>query len=205
MLIDRIGFIESELKMPSIEYDLNFLEAGLVDLEGYLLSNELYWHLDAGPPAGDPPYPRMTLGNLFLARTRLSGRRLSSAEQIQLEKANARMQAIRQHWQVAWGQKSAREFSARLRLWRDFLEEYRKKPDENLDRYAYEISRRVVLALLYTEAEGIPAEEVELLFGLDDLLRAAFLRGKFIWSDKLKNSFPEDPYWYLYGTLKEEL
>ena len=191
--------------MPSIEYDLNFLEAGLVDLEGYLLSKELYWHLDAGPPAGEAPYPRMTLGNLFLARARLSGRRLSSAEQIQLEKANARMQAIRQHWQVALGQKSAREFSARLRLWRDFLEEYRKIPGENLDRYAYEISRRVVLALLYAEAEGIPAEEVELLFGLDDLLRAAFLRGKFIWNDKLKNSFPENPYWYLYGTLKEEL
>jgi hypothetical protein len=32
-----------------------------------------------------------------------------------------------------------------------------------------------------------------------------FKPGRFIWSDKLKSSFPESTYWYLYGTLKEEL
>jgi hypothetical protein len=135
--------------MPSIEYDLNFLQAGLEDLEGYLLSKELYWPIDAGAPAGETPYPRMTLGNLFLARARLSGRRLSTAERAQLDHLNKRMQEVRQQWLVAWGQKSVREFGARLRLWRDFLEEYRKNPMENLDRYAYEVNRRVILDLLY--------------------------------------------------------
>jgi hypothetical protein len=191
--------------MPSIEYDLNYLQAGLEDLEGYLLSKELYWPIDASAPPGETPYPRMTLGNLFLARTRLSGRRLSTAERAQLDHLTKRMQEIRQQWLVAWGQKSLREFSARLRLWRDFLEEYRHNPAENLDRYAYETNRRVILDLLFSEAEEKPAEEVELLAGLDELLRAAFKPGKFIWSDKLKSSFPESTYWYLYGTLKEEL
>jgi hypothetical protein len=191
--------------MPSIEYDLNFLHAGLADLEGYLLSKELYWPIDVSQPAGEAPFPRMTLGNLFLAHTRLSERHLSFAERVQMDHLNKRMEAIRQHWLVAWGQKSAREFSARLRLWRDFLEEYRNNSSENLDRYAYEVTRRVVLHLLSSEAQGIPEEELELLNGLDELLRAVFQPGKFIWSDKLKSSFPENPYWYLYGTLKEEL
>jgi hypothetical protein len=191
--------------MPSIEYDLNYLQAGLADLEGYLLSNELYWSIDAGAPAGESPYPRMTLGNLFLAATRLSGRRLSTAERAQLEHLNKSMHAIRQHWLVAWGQKSSREFSARLRLWRDFLDEYRNHPGENLDRYAYEVTRRVILHLLSSEAQDVPEEETDLLNGMDNLLRAAFLPGRFVWNEKLKNSFPENPYWYLYGTLKEEL
>jgi hypothetical protein len=190
--------------MPSIEYDLNYLQTGLADLEGYLLSNELYWAIDVSPPTGETPYPRMTLGNLFLASTRLSSRHLSFAERVQLDDLNKRMLEIRQHWLVAWGQKSAREFSARLRIWRDFLEEYRENPQENLDRYAYEVTRRVVLHFLSSEAEGIPKEETELLTGLDELLRAVFRPGKFIWNNKLKASFPEDPYWYLYGTLKEE-
>ncbi|MFO7623333.1 MAG: hypothetical protein R6V73_03210 [Anaerolineales bacterium] len=191
--------------MPSIEYDLNYLQAGLEDLEGYLLSKELYWAIDASAPTGETPYPRMTLGNLFLARARLSDRRLSTAERVQLDHLNKRIQDVRQQWLVAWGKKSVREFSARLRLWRDFLEEYRKNPTENLDRYAYEVTRRVVLDLLYAEAEEIPAEEVELLAGLNELLRAVFKPGRFIWNDKLKSSFPESTYWYLYGTLKEEL
>jgi hypothetical protein len=140
-----------------------------------------------------------------LARARLSGRRLSTAERVQLDHLNKRIQEVRQQWLVAWGQKSVREFSARLRLWRDFLEEYRKNPTENLDRYAYEVTRRVVLDLLYAEAEEIPAEEVELLAGLNELLRSVFKPGGFIWNDKLKSSFPESPYWYLYGTLKEKL
>jgi hypothetical protein len=191
--------------MPSIEYDLNFLQAGLADLEIYLLSDELYWSIDAAAPAGEAPYPRMTLGNLFLARARLSGRRLSTVERFELENFNKRMQNIHQQWLVAWGKKSAREFSARLRLWRDFLEEYRSKPWNNLDRYAYEVTRRVVLHFLSSEAKEIPAEEIELLAGLDVLLRAAFQPGSFVWSEKLKSSFPESPYWYLYGSLKQEL
>lgn len=191
--------------MPSIEYDLNYIQAGLVDLEGYLLSKELYWPVGATAPAGETAYPRMTLGNLLMARARLSGRQLSAEQRSELERQDKRLQEIRRQWQVAWGQKAAKEFSARLRLWRDFLEEYRKQPQANLDRYAYEVNRRVSLQLLSSEAENVPEEELELLSGLDGLLRAVFVPGQFVWDAELKASFPENPYWYLYGMPKEEL
>lgn len=191
--------------MPSIEYDLKYIQAGLVDLEGYLLSKELYWPVGASAPAGETHYPRLTLGNLLLARARLSGRELSSEQRSEFDRLDKRVQEIRQQWQVAWGQKATREFSARLRLWRDFLNEYRKQPKANLDRYAYEVNRRVTLQLLSSETGEVPGEEVELLSGLDELLRAVFLPGQFVWDAELEASFPENIYWYLYGMPKEEI
>ncbi len=191
--------------MPSIEYDLKYIQAGLVDMEGYLLSKELYWPVGATAPAGETHYPRLTLGNLLLARARLSGRGLSSEQRSEFEHLDQRLKQVRQQWQVAWGQKAAREFSARLRLWRDFLDEYRKKPKANLDRYAYEVNRRVILQLLSSETREVPDEEAELLSGLDELLRAVFLPGEFVWEADLEASFPKSAYWYLYGMPKEEL
>jgi hypothetical protein len=142
----------------------------------------------------------------FAVGTRPVKRAAAGKEQrSEFDRLDGRLQEIRQQWQVAWGQKAAREFTARLRLWRDFLEEYRKQPKANLDRYAYEVNRRVTLQLLSSDAEGTPDEELELLNGLDELLRAVFIPGQFVWDDELKASFPENPYWYLYGMPKEEL
>jgi hypothetical protein len=191
--------------MPSIEYDLKYIQAGLVDLEGYLLSKELYWPVGASAPAGETHYPRLTLGNLLLARARLSGRDLDPQQRAEFERLDQRLQEISKQWQVAWGQKAAREFSARLKLWRDFLDEYRKQPNANLDRYAYEVSRRVTLQLLSSETREIHEEEADLLHGLDELLRAVFIPGQFVWDMELKASFPKSTYWYLYGMPKEEL
>jgi hypothetical protein len=188
--------------MPSIEYDKNYIEAGLLDLEGYLLSKELYWPMGVSPPAGEPPYPRMTLGNLLLSRARLSGQNLRGGQKIEFEQLNKKLEGVRSEWRVAWGKKAAREFSARLSLWRDFLEDYRKEPEANLDRYPYEVSRRVILHLLMPEAENLPPEELELLNGLDGLLKSLLVPSEFIWGPELKNAFPQGDYWYLYGQPK---
>jgi hypothetical protein len=191
--------------MPSIEYDLKYIQAGLVDLEGYLLSKELYWPVGATAPAGETHYPRLTLGNLLLARARLSGRELSPEQSSEFERLDQLLQETRQNWKVAWEQKAAKEFSARLRLWRDFINDYRKQPKSNLDRYAYEVNRRVTLQLLTPETAEVPDEETELLNGLDELLRAVFIPGEFVWDGDLKVSFPKNIFWYLYGMPKEEL
>ena len=188
--------------MPSVEYDLNYLRAGLLDLQGYLLSNEMYWPVGATSPSGEPPYPRVTLGNLLLAQSRLEGRRLTGEQKAEYERLKQRLESTRQEWRVAWEQKAQREYSARLNLWRDFLEEYRKKPAANIDRYPYEVSRRVLLQLLEPEAGTIPAEEAEMRSGLDGILKAVFMPGKFVWDEELKTSFAREPYWYLYGEPK---
>jgi hypothetical protein len=186
----------------STEYDLRYLESGLIDLEGYLLSKELYWPVGAVPPAGDPPYPRLTLGNLLLSHTRLGARDLAPAQQEKLERQDRRLEETRARWRSAWEGKAQREFQVRLNLWREFLNEYRQDPGGNADRFLYEANRRVLLDLLEPEAGTISPAEREMLSGLDGLLKAVFVPGGFVWDPELQKAFPESKYWYLYGKLK---
>jgi hypothetical protein len=108
----------------------------------------------------------------------------------------------RTHWRAAWTKKAEREFTARLRLWRNFIEEYRQNPAANIDRYNYEVSRRVMLYFLQAEATQISEPEQEMLAGLDKILLAVLIPGEFIWDDELRYSFPPQIFPYLYGTLK---
>jgi hypothetical protein len=116
-----------------------------------------------------------------------------------------RLEALCVQWRTAWGTKARQDFHARLKLWRDYLEEYREKPSAHYDRYSYEVGRRVQLHLLVAEAVDYPPAEVEAVKGLDKLLRIILRPGPFLWDNILISSFPPQTYWYLYGTLKEEL
>lgn len=186
----------------SSEYDLSFVSAALPLLEDYLLSKDMYWSLAVKPPAGYPPYPQLTLGGLLLALARLRARQLSSDQSAGLIRLERELEQIRSRWRVAWEKKSQRDFSSRLKMWRDFLEEYRVNPENNYDRYAYEVRKRVMLHLLAGEAGNLPEAELEWLAGLDKLLRAVFVSGDFIWAKDLYGGFPPETYWYLYGQLK---
>jgi hypothetical protein len=90
-----------------------------------------------------------------------------------------------------------------LNLWRDFLAEYRESPGDNIDRYAYEVTRRVQLHLLKLDAEGIPSDEITLLDSLDRLLNAVFQPGEFVWEPDMISGFPSQVFWYLYGNVKK--
>lgn len=188
--------------MPSAAYDLGYLRAGLAALEGYLLSKELYWNLGAGPPPGEPAYPALTLSGLLLAQARLHARSLDMAQRDELGRLDEQMDEVRARWRVAWENKAAHDFRARLNLWRDFIEEYREMPEANADRYGYEVQRRVMLHLLTPEAAEIPQAEIQLLQELDAVLRAALVPGDFVWEEELAAGFPKDPYWFLYGRVR---
>lgn len=188
--------------MSSSQYDLGYLNAGLSSLESYLLSDDVYWDLRAPSPPGELPYPQLTLGNLLLVRARLAARPLSLEHTRLLSELEARLEATRTKWREAWTRKAKREFGARLRLWRDFLEDYRRDPETNVDRYAYEVSRRVMLHFLQIEADPISSHERELLTGLDKVLYAVLVPGRFIWDKDLLYGFPSQDFPYLYGTLK---
>lgn len=190
--------------MASAEYELIYLQAALRLLESYLLAQDLYWPIGVKAPVGNPPYPQLTLGNFLFYLKRLRAYPLTMDQQVELTRIEQQLNNIQTQWRVAWEQKSEREFNARLKLWRDFLEEYRDNPGNHVDRYPYEVTRRVLLELLTPQAGKIPAAEVELLSGLDKLLYARFIPGNFVWEAELSQSFLQQPYWYLYGTLRAE-
>jgi hypothetical protein len=191
--------------MPSYEYDLRYLQAGVDQLEAYLLVEELYWPAGVSAPRGQPPYPQLTPGGLLLARQRLQATAETPAQQAELMRLERRLEALQSQWRTAWGKKARQDFHARLKLWRDFLEEYREKPSAHFDRYAYEVGRRAQLQLLISEAIDLPSAEAQSLDGLDKLLRAIFAPGAFVWEERIASSFPPTSYWYLYGSLRPEI
>lgn len=188
--------------MVSLEYDIGYLQAGVHALESYLLSGDLYRPIGTSPPAGELPYPSLTLSGLLLAQARLRSRSISLGDRSKQENLDAQLDEIHTRWRVAWDKKANREFRSRLNLWRDFLEEYRARPENNSNRYSYEVSRRVMLYLLKPEAAGVPQAELNMLEGLDRILKAVLLPGGFVWEPELEPGFPADPFWYLYGKLK---
>lgn len=187
--------------MPSIEYDLRYLRAALADLEAYLLSNELYWPMGARPPHGDPPYPRLTMGGILLSRQNLAKRVMDGAQGQEYASLSSHLDEMRLHWQTAWQAKAKRGFSSRLVQWSNFMEDYRKEPANNIDRYAYEVRGRVMLQLLGPESQEIPSTELDLVNALDRVLEASFRPGSFVWDPALLPSYPQTQFWYLYGTL----
>jgi hypothetical protein len=189
--------------MSNPEYERLYLEAALPQLKEYLLSHALYWTLQDASPLGTPSFPTLTPGWLMLMKTRAEGRNLSPHLSRELDRQTATLDDLRREWQVAWKTKVEREFEARIGLWFHFVREYRESPENNADRYSYEVNRRVILQLLVDELGEMGEEERKQMESADAWLRAVFVPGDFIWDQAYQRAFPKDTYWYLYGTLKD--
>ncbi len=190
--------------MPDSEDDLMYLQAGLSGLNEYLHSDEVYWPLQAVPQPGHPPFPQLTLDGLLLSVARLQARTLPLQQEAQFQRLVSELEAVRSKRRVAWEKKATNNFRARLTLWRNFLVELRDEPEANADRYPYEVTRRVQLALLSEDARQRPAAEDELLNMLDSLLRVLFVPGDFVWDPELEHGFPQSIYWFLYGHINPQ-
>ena len=189
------------LKIRTTEYDLRFLRGALPQLEAYLLSTDVYWPIGVHPPAGEPPYPQLTIGNILLSQLILQVSAKSNQQLAEYTTFSRGIEDLRSRWTVAWMKKNHLEFRARLNLWRDYLDEYRDSPQTNYDRYSYEVGRRVLLTLLSTYRDQIPTQEFDLLSSLDRILNKYLQTGKFIWQPEWTPVFPEAEFWFLYGIL----
>ena len=159
-----------------MEYNLDYLEAGVPELENYLLSNELYYPLGTR-------LPQLTLGGILLSFARY---------RLRAESFRVKVESLRSKWMSAWENKSAREIKARSRSWMDYLAEYRDDPKSGARLYAQNVRYRAMLTLLgQTEHES------------DVLLKSIFIEGAFVWEQDSAQNFPRETFWYLYGTLKE--
>jgi hypothetical protein len=188
--------------MPTPDHDLRFLRVGIPQLEDYLLSEDIYQPIGISTLIGETPFPQLTLGNLMLAWTRSRASIINQAQMTEWNRLSQELEASRSKWRVAWEKKSQAEFRSRLRLWGEFLQEYGKDPEANFDRYRYEVGRRVLLQILSTEVNDLQVTDQDMLSDLDRFLNSVFEPGEFIWDAKLASSFPQTPYWYLYGRLK---
>ena len=188
-------------KPRSIEYDLKYLQSGLEVLDRYLLSGEVFWPLGISPPAGEPDYPQLTLDGLLLAKARLEAHPLTPDQHNQVDKEFSELELKRSGHRVAWENKAGQCFRMRLRMWAEFLEEYRENPAENADRYTYEVRLRVMLSLLVPDIGSHNPEEKRILNSVDTYLKSVLIEANFIWDEVIPSRFPRSEYWYLYGLL----
>ena len=183
--------------MADLSYELNFLEAAVSELKNYLLSDEVYWNLGVRAPGGGRPYPQFSLGWLLVFR-----RRLVVDQDPTTLSVLAQIADVEAQWQSAWARKAVKEYEIRLKLWTQFMSELRQSPATNRDRYAYEVQRRTMLDLLAETAVDLPDELVSLLRVTDAALRRMVRPGGFIEDASYQREFPEERFWYLYGTIR---
>jgi len=184
--------------MPDFSYHQGYLRAGLAQIEGYLLSDELFWPLNISAST-ELSYPSLTLGGLLLHQKFARSLAQTAPQFVSLQKLESQLEALRLQWRVAWERKATREFRARLRQWENVLREIRSDPAEHTAYYRYEVRWRVILELLRGETRAIDLADLENLRGLDLLLRVLSAPGDFIWEPELAPAFPEGDYWYLWG------
>jgi hypothetical protein len=188
--------------MSSLDYELGYIQAGLDLLERYLLSDEVFWPLTASPPEGGVEYPRLTLDGLLLANARMISFPMSSDQKGVVEKLSWELERFRLKWRTAWEKKAGECYRVRVRMWRDFLNEYQDNPEDNASRYRYEVRFRVMLELIKKELAQQTTAEAGLLDTLDRYLKGVFVPGEFIWEREIRGGFAPEVYWYLYGKLE---
>lgn len=160
----------------NIQQDLRYLKATLPELESYLLSESLYYPLQAG-------LPQLTLGSVLLAQTKAG---------IKAEQLSRQIDSIRSKWASAWSAKAGRELKSRGGLWREYLAEYRHDPKLEFRLYPQNVHNRAIMSLL-----GQTEDET------DAFLRSVFITGNFVWEKEYAENFPRHTFWYLFGSLKE--
>jgi len=187
--------------MNTSRYQLDFIQAAVEQLKDFLFSDLIYWPIGIRAASGYKAYPQLTLGTLILFLHQADALSTDLESIAELSRSKNEFELIRTKWQTHWQRKAEAEFLARIRLWRDFLQEYRKDPEGNFDRYEYEVTRRVMLEWLGQESSSLKRPEFEMLNSLDLLLRSLMVHGEFIWDQNMKSEFPKEIFWYLYGKL----
>ena len=177
--------------MQTIDEERAYLEAVLPELPDFLLAKDIYW--PAGPRITGPSrsqFAQLSLGNIRLAEARLVA---GSSLELHADLIAA-IDQLNDRWRSNWSKKAALEFSSRLRMWKDRLEELLRDPSTAY--YRYEVRLRVILALLADDLlAGIPLQEQEYLAGLDARLKGASVKAGFIWDPVQQAGFAEDTHW----------
>lgn len=173
--------------MVSPDKDTAFFEAGLQQLETYILSKELYWPSSVHTT----DFTQMTLGAMLLVRERLKGWKIPGYPELSMQ-----MEVVHLKWRSVWDEKVDREIHARIELWKNYLLEARHAQAEFARQYPYQVRLRAILALLLDELrETVP----DPLMVLDAELHRMLKNGNFVWDPALAWVFPQESFWFLHA------
>jgi hypothetical protein len=170
----------------------------LRDLEDYLKSDALYWHVSEPNPLGSH-MPQLTIGALLEAEVRAEA---GGAEATALAAARSQHRQARAAHPALYVGKAIHELHSRLDAWQANLEDEGRKTKAF---YAQDVRVRAKIYLIEKALGGdTPAELQQYREQLDLELYEVFVPGEFVWDARLQTAFPKNPCWWLYGHLLEE-
>ncbi len=186
--------------------DLEVCEAMCREFEEYLVSNVLYGQMNP-VQANRRAWPKLTIGGALerLCRLNIGRDHLTAEQRARLDRVQQTFETIRTTHLARYRTKAMRELQSRLDAWEWFLDDYVQRPSEMAAYYPNEVRARLKIALLVETLQGEAGldAKIQRLQWLDERLRADFLPGEFVWDATLSPAFPSEPYWWLYGGLKE--
>lgn len=186
-----------------LEATLETAEAFAAEFEDYLLSDRLYRQLTIGTGTGKRVL-KMSAGSLLETLGDLTcaaeAGHLAAAQADRLRELSDAVSRLSRLYATRYRQKLARELKSQIDSWRWFLQDCLDDPTRCRDEYPFEVRIRNRIELL-TDALGehVPAEQMSRLQELDRQLRGILLAGDFILDAGLRDRFPRDRYWWLYG------
>ncbi len=189
------------MSIPNLEgsTELIICQHMVNDFAAYLKSDVMYWHVAEPHPLGSQ-MPQLTIGALLeaLARAQAGG-----ADPQALATVRTQHDRIRAAHQALYVGKATAELKIRLNAWRANLQDEATRKEQ--EYYAQDVRVRAKIYLL-EQALGadVPPELQRYREKLDRQLRAMFALGAFVWDERLKNFFPREPCWWLYGHVVED-
>ena len=193
--------------MLDAKMELNYLYEAVPLLDKYLESKELFWQLPGISRDPGNAFGALTIGVTLLMLKRVKARSLSEKLAVERGDYETRIFQSKIHNEKAWMKKVGQDFTNRTRLWEKYLNEYHDDMLATVSSYPTHVSQRVIMQLLWEEQDSSSLLLTPLQFmiqTMDAVLKKFFLPGGFIWDPELQPGFPEDTYWYLYGTLSRK-
>lgn len=184
--------------------DLSILVAMASEMEAYLNSDVLFWHM------GTSGYPALTLGGYLMRQHRLLALRelLTEVQLAELDAAvfsynNTLVEGI-----VRFEQKAHRELDARLRQWAEYLKDVERGVAASKSNYSTAVEVRAMIAAIQDQLqlppfalEQHPLQQTALL---DNQLRRLWIPGEFIWPLEWQPAYSQKEYWWLYGNPRDK-
>jgi hypothetical protein len=175
----------------------------VAELEDYLKSDILYWHIAEPNPLGSH-MPQLTIGALLeaLSRAEAGKTALLPGQQKELQAVHQQLDGIRAAHSALFVNKAIHELHSRLTAYRANLGDAQRKTK---GLYVQDAHVRAKIYLL-EQALGpdLTPELQQQREEVDRELYEVFVPGEFIWDPHLQAAFPKDPCWWLYGHLLEE-
>jgi hypothetical protein len=192
--------------MESVEYNLDLFEAMLDEIEDFLLSVDIFWPLAKRAKPDSPPYPRLSTGGLLMTQDESLAQEteMNSDQKARYANLQSQWKRILNKWRSALGRKSEREMGMRLNLWRAYLSDLEEGSASHFD-YHRETRNRVQFTRLRTltasNSKTLKLEKT--MRSLDARLLNLTIASKFIWDDRLRETYPEREFGFLYRQPRE--